>query len=104
MKDGKKFDSDKPRMDLLPFNAIEEVAKVLTYGLKKYGQENGWKRVENALPRYEAALLRHYAAYKQGESHDSESGLLHLSHMACNALFILSFELDAVKIESDNES
>lgn len=37
---GKKFDNDKPMMNLLPFEALEEVAKVLTYGANKYGKDN----------------------------------------------------------------
>jgi hypothetical protein len=86
---GAKHDSDKPRMDLLPFDALIKVAEVLGMGAAKYG-ENNWRGV--ARKRYEAALLRHYTAYKNGEKKDQESGLSHLSHMACNALFILALE------------
>ena len=31
---GKKYDQDKVRMDLLPFDSLEEIAKVLTFGAK----------------------------------------------------------------------
>lgn len=84
---GLKYDYGKPRMDLLPFDALYEVAKVLSFGTEKYS-ENSWKKVE--AKRYEAAMLRHLAQYKAGELLDKESGLTHLSHLACNALFILA--------------
>lgn len=88
---GKKYDSDKVRMDLLPFDSLEEIAKVLTFGAKKYG-ENNWKLVDNPLIRYEAALLRHITAYKNGELLDQETGLPHLAHAGCCLLFMISFE------------
>ena len=47
---GLKFDSEKPRMDLLPPKAISEVAKVLGFGAEKYGPEN-WRLLENLQDR-----------------------------------------------------
>ena len=88
LPEGKKHDTNKPRMDLLPFDALVEVAKVMAVGAEKYGDDN-WRLVEPAT-RYEAALLRHYAAYKSNEVNDPETGLPHLAHMATNALFILA--------------
>lgn len=88
---GVKHDQEKLRMDLLPFDALEEIARVLTYGAKKYNPDN-WKKVPNAKARYEAALLRHYAAYQRGEAKDPESGLSHLAHLGCNALFLIWLE------------
>ena len=89
---GLKYDNDKPRMDLLPLDALEEVAKVLTFGAKKYAA-NTWQKVPDAERRYVAALLRHLTACEKGETNDTESGLTHAAHMATNALFILWFEL-----------
>ena len=88
---GKKFDSGKLRLDLLPFDALEEVAKVLMYGAEKYGAHN-WREVDNAKERYTSALLRHLSAIMQGEEVDPESGLKHIAHLACNALFLVSFD------------
>lgn len=85
---GRKYDSGKPRLDLLPFDALAEVAKVMTFGANKYGDDN-WRMVEPAS-RYESAMLRHYAAHKAGEQVDPETGMSHLAHMATNALFILA--------------
>jgi hypothetical protein len=75
-------------MDLLPFKAIEQVADVVTYGANKY-TDNGWRAVPNGRARYTAALLRHVFAWIGGERVDSESGLHHLAHAACNVLFLL---------------
>jgi len=90
--EGLKFDNDKLRWDLIPIDCVEEVVKVLTFGAKKY-EANNWQKVENAEDRYYAALLRHIVAHRKGEVVDPESGLLHLSHVACNAIFLLYFEL-----------
>jgi hypothetical protein len=92
---GMKFDKDKPQMELLPFNTLVEIAKVLSVGANKYGKYN-WKMMEDTS-RYEAALLRHYAAYQSGEMYDRETGLSHLAHLGCNALFLLYFFLEEEK-------
>lgn len=91
---GKKADNGKPRMDLLLAgvpNALEGVAEVLTFGAKKYAAHS-WKTVPDAADRYLAALMRHLIAHGKGELVDPESGQSHLSHAACNALFILELE------------
>lgn len=82
---GLKFDDDKPPMDLLPFDALTLVAKVLGFGRRKY-EANSWRGIHES--RYEAAMLRHYAAIQRGEVNDPESGLPHTAHLACCALFI----------------
>lgn len=88
-KEGIKHDTEKPMMSLLPFDALDEVAKVLTYGAKKYSPD-GWRKVE--IDRYKSALIRHLSAYLQGEELDPESNLSHVAHMACNALFLVALE------------
>lgn len=91
-----KFDGDKIRMELLPFDALELVAEVLTFGAKKY-EANSWQSLANAKERYSGAMLRHYSAMANGETHDNESELLHAAHMACDALFLLWLEKEALK-------
>lgn len=88
---GLKYDFDKPRYDLLPANAIEELAKILTFGANKYAP-NSWQAVDNGLERYRAALLRHTFAIQRGELIDSESGLPHSAHAMCCAAFIVELE------------
>jgi hypothetical protein len=89
---GAKYDVGKPRLDLLPASALLAVGQVLAYGAAKY-VANGWQHVPDAEARYRAALLRHQLAIMEGETHDAESGLRHSAHVACNALFLLWFEL-----------
>lgn len=88
---GIKYDTEKPRMDLVfgDFaNALMSVGEVGTYGANKYDDSN-WIKVDGLEERYLSAMIRHYLAYKQGEMYDKESELPHLSHMAWNALAVL---------------
>jgi hypothetical protein len=89
--EGSKFDSEKIRMDLLPFDSLEEIAKVLTFGARKYS-DNNWMIVPEAEKRYQAAMLRHISSHKKGEMLDRESGLSHLAHAGCCLLFLLHFQ------------
>ncbi len=74
------------RWDLLPFEPIEKVVEILTYGANKY-EANNWQKVDSG--RYVSALIRHLLDdYVKKEDCDKESGLLHTSHMHCNAMFI----------------
>lgn len=89
--EGRKYDKDKPDYTLLPWDAVEEVVRVLDFGAKKYARDN-WKHVEGAETRYLAAAIRHLAAHARGERVDPESSLSHLAHAACCVLFLLSLE------------
>lgn len=92
---GQKLDDGKVRMDLLMCGcakSLEQVAKVLTFGAKKYADDN-WRLVPNAQKRYHAALHRHLNAYYQGEKLDKETGLSHLAHALCCLIFLLEFEV-----------
>ena len=87
---GLKFDGDKSRWSLLMGGmpkALAGVAAVLTFGAKKYAAHS-WKQVENNKERYRDALYRHLNQLEAGELVDSESGLSHWDHIACNALFL----------------
>jgi hypothetical protein len=95
LSSGFKYDDNKIRMELLPLRELQEVAKVLTYGAKKYAPDN-WKKVPNAKERYAGALLRHFTEYREGNIFDHEACpdiLRHIAQVACNALFLLYFEL-----------
>lgn len=87
LKEGVKFDTGKPRWDLLPLSQVEDVVKVLTGGSLKYSDDN-WKKIPNIQDRYFAAAMRHLTAQRNGERLDSESGLPHLSHAVCCLLFM----------------
>ena len=83
-----KADSGKPNLSLVPKQIIYEIEKVRNFGVQKYKEPDNWKKVE--LERYHQALLRHtLAIWNDVQARDKESGLLHLSHIACNIAFIL---------------
>ena len=86
---GRKFDTDKPDYTLLPWDAVEEIVKVMDFGANKYARDN-WKHVEGADTRYLAAAFRHLSAYAQNEDVDAETGISHLAHAACCMLFMIS--------------
>lgn len=88
---GKKFDQDKPRMGLLPSLALEEVAKVLTFGAKKYAPWNWVGGI--AYERLIGAALRHLGKFQRGEDLDDETNISHLAHATCCLLFLLEFQL-----------
>ncbi len=100
---GAKYDTGKllfralTRGLALPLRAV---AAVLTYGAIKY-KEDSWQHVPDAKARYESALDRHLNAWKAGEECDEESGLPHLAHAACNALFLLWFDITDGTIKGD---
>jgi hypothetical protein len=92
---GAKYDSEKIRMDLLPWQSLEEVAKVLAYGSVKYAPYNWSKGI--AYYRLFRAAINHLQKWFRGESDDSETGLSHLAHAACCVLFLLYYELNKRK-------
>ena len=85
---GLKYDTTKPRWDLLPYDQLEKVVNVLTMGAVKYADDN-WKDVEPYDKRYFAATMRHLTAWKKGELVDEESGQPHLAHAICCLLFMM---------------
>jgi hypothetical protein len=89
-----KHDSEKPRWDLLPFDAIGAVVRVLTFGARKYAPDN-WRTVPESRRRYFSAAQRHLAAWWQGERTDPESGEHHLAHAACCVLFLLALDRES---------
>jgi hypothetical protein len=100
-KEGRKFDGDKLRYDLVPMDALDEVVKRFTHGAAKYAPEN-WKKVDGAVERYSAALMRHYSAYRQGERSDPEaSGLSHIGAVAWNAFVLVWFALRGYEPEEE---
>ena len=88
-----KADAGKPKLTLVPQQIIYDIAKVREYGNKKYpeGGPDNWKQVE--IVRYRDAAFRHLLLYlRDPEGVDEESGLPHLSHLACNVAFLCELE------------
>ena len=89
-QDDAKHDEGKPRPTLVPVGLIDAVTAVREHGCRKYHDPENWKQVEPQ--RYRDALYRHWLAYLRGERLDSESGMPHLWHLACNAAFLIEME------------
>ena len=94
LKNGVRYDEGKPRMDLLPGDALVEIAKVLTHGANKYSPRN-WEKGMDWHKLY-APIQRHLWKWWQGEELDKESGLHHLAHAACDVLMLQATVLRGV--------
>lgn len=95
-----KADAGKPKLSLVPTEIIRQIARVREYGNKKYpeGGPDNWKKVE--VERYRDATFRHLLRYIEDPTGvDEESGLPHLSHLACNVAFLCELEKDNKPVE-----
>lgn len=99
---GRKDDQGKLRWDLLPWDAVKEIARVLMHGSQRYG-DNNWKHVPEAHNRYFSAAMRHIVAWQLGETHDPDTHLPHLAHACCCLLFLLWFSKTAKEMRMANE-
>lgn len=90
-KKGKKYDTAKPRMDLLlDFSrSLNAIAELCTIGAEKY-TPHGWLDVEGGEARYTAAMLRHLFT---DEEVDDDTSVLHDTAVAWNALTRLELKL-----------
>jgi len=87
---GIKHDKGKARWDLIPWDGLEEIVNVMTFGADKYGDRNWEKGL--GYSRVWAAAIRHMWKWFHGEAVDSETGLSHLAHAGCCLLFLLAYE------------
>ena len=86
-----KADAGKLQLTLVPRRIIKAIAVIRMYGNDKYHDPDNWRQVEPE--RYREALFRHFLAYLDDPfGFDSESGLPHLWHMACNIAFLIELE------------
>lgn len=99
---GVKYDENKIRYDLIPPECLKSIADVYTFGSVKYG-DNNWQTLPDFYNRYYSALMRHLEADRMGEKYDEESGRLHLSHAAWNAIALLFNALKLEKGYDNNE-
>jgi hypothetical protein len=122
IKDGKltkglRFNKGKLRYELLDQDAIEGIARVLTYGAEKYTVKdangnilttgaNNWQK-GISWSSVIGSLKRHLAAIEKGEDYDQDlenckeckegvfcmnhSQLAHIDHLMCNAMFLSAY-------------
>lgn len=77
------------RFDLIPVEALQEVARVYGFGAKKYDAHN-WRRGYEWSKSY-AAMMRHANEFWAGEDMDEETGCLHLASVIFHAMALMVF-------------
>lgn len=95
--EGAKHDEGKPDYSLIPVYALEQMAKVLTFGKEKYSRDNWRKGVKYS--RGIAAIERHLASYKSREDIDPESSVEHLAHIMCSCAFLMEFKFTRPELD-----
>lgn len=61
------------------------MVRALEFGAQKYAPEN-WKKGLDKKEILES-MMRHLVAIMDGEENDQESGISHMGHIQCNAMF-----------------
>jgi len=80
-----RYNEGKPQWSLVHYGSLIPMIRVLEFGAAKYEREN-WKKGLN-LKEILESMQRHLAALMDGEEFDSESGISHMGHIQCNAMF-----------------
>lgn len=101
LKTGEKKDEGKPRMELLPFDVLEAIARILTKGAQKYDARNWEKGIQYG--RIFGAAQRHLVAYWNANM-DGRSGIneedgneSHLDHAITELMFLSAYEKRGMK-------
>lgn len=101
LKSGEKKDDNKTRMELLPFDVLDAVARILTAGSRKYEPRN-WER-GIAYGRVFGAALRHLFSFwnarlngSDGINH-SDGTESHLDHAITELMFLSAYEKRGMK-------
>lgn len=86
---GKRYNSNKLPIELVPTSAMYAMADVLQYGATKY-EPNNWRRgMKWSIPY--ACAMRHLMKWFEGEDRDDESGREHLSHVIANIAMLVEY-------------
>ena len=91
--EGTKDDAGKERFDLLPPDALFEVARVFTIGGTKYSPRNWEKGL--TFGRVFAAMMRHAWKWFAGERYAQDDGQHHLASVVWCGLALLHYDLNA---------
>lgn len=92
--EAKRYNKDKIALTMFSPIAMLGTCRVLTYGRKKYSDENydardNWRKGRGlSLTETVDSLLRHLTLFLAGQERDEESGELHIDHIGCNAMFL----------------
>lgn len=96
----RKDDAGKLRYDLIPMEVLEALARVYTFGAKKY-EDNNWKKGIK-FSRVIAAMWRHAASWAMGRRDDPETGINHLAHLAWGCFALMYFQNHSRYAEFDD--
>lgn len=102
MSEALRFNTNKPRYDLLEPHAINELVKVFTAGSLKYADRNWEKGMK--WSKMLASLKRHIAAFEAGEEYDPELGTHHMANAAWNALGLVTYTKTHPELDDRNHS
>lgn len=83
---GVKFDKEKPKLHMIPEEALLGMAQAFMYGAKKYDRFNYRKGL--SYTQLTDSLMRHTLQFLKGEENDAESGLPHTYHILANAAML----------------
>lgn len=80
-----RYNEGKVKWGLVHYESLIPMIRVLEFGAKKYEEWN-WTKPMNKREILES-MQRHLAALFDGEEIDPESGISHMGHIQCNAMF-----------------
>lgn len=94
---GRKNDSGKPPLALIPAVAEEAEAMAFADGKRKYGQWNFMQGLE--AMQLASAVRRHLASWISGEQCAQDSGVHHLGHARAGLAMIMALEASGKLID-----
>lgn len=94
-----KYNSDKPRVELIPTDPMEKIAEAYSIGIAKY-EINSWRK---GFPFTDliGAAKRHLHDLQEGRDLDEDSGCLAAAQVIWNMLSLLQQMLDG-RFDLDN--
>ena len=98
-----RYNEGKPKWSLVHYESLIPMIRVLEFGALKYAPKN-WMKPMNETEILES-MQRHLAAVMDGELYDKESGIHHMGHIMCNAMFYnYHFNQEQLKKEENGNS
>ena len=96
-----RHNEGKLQWSLIDYKSLEDLVRVLEFGVKKYARDN-WKKGMPITELYDS-MHRHMTSFIAGEDTDEESGLSHLGHAMCNLMF-MSYMMREKREQFDNRT
>lgn len=90
-----RYNKEKPRVDLLPWDVLLELANHYRVGADKYAPRN-WEKGLKWNEGTAASLTRHLAKWSMGEDIDPENGQHHDIAILWNAVALVAYRLRGV--------